>query len=310
MSSRWGRLAIALVLPAATACDRGTDGAGVRVRDVAAGASHDRIPDQTYVTVAGRDLRLDIYVPRAGQRPTPTVFYLHGGGWTQGSKEQALTDLLPFLSGGWSAISPDYRLAPADLAPAAVEDAVCALRWVAAHAGEYGFDLRRLVVAGYSAGGHLALLLGLLPDSASFGNTCPGVPTPRPAAVLNLAGITDVRELLEGTARREWAVTWIGVGLEREHLVTGVSPLTWVRPGVPPVLTVHGEADLVVPYAQALRLHRALDHAGVVNRLCTVQGGGHDLPGTLKAEHAMAAITALMTHHNASLDTVALRSAC
>jgi acetyl esterase/lipase len=175
---------------------------------------------------------------------------------------------------------------------------------------EYGFDLRRLVVAGYSAGGHLALMLALIPDSVSFGDRCPGVPTPHPAAVLNFAGITDVGELLSGPTRREWAVSWIGDRLDRQHIVSSVSPLTWVRAGVPPVVTVHGEADAVVPYEQALRLHLALDHAGVANRLCTVAGGSHDLLGSPQAEHAMVGMMALMSPGDASLDTTAWHAAC
>jgi acetyl esterase/lipase len=302
------RLTIALLLLGAAACDRAREGAGGPAARISTGASHTAILDRTYVTVAGRDLRLDLYVPRGERRPTPTLLYLHGGGWTQGTKDEA-ADLVP-ASAGWAVISPDYRLAPTDLAPAAVEDAVCALRWVAAHADERGLDLRRLVVAGYSAGGHLALMLALLPDSASFGDNCPGVTTPRPAAVLNLAGITDVGELLRGATRREWAVTWIGDRLDRQRIVSRVSPLTWVRAGVPPVVTVHGEADAVVPYEQALRLHLALDRAGVASSLCTIPEGSHDLLGSTQAVHAMVAMMALMSRGDVSLDTTALHAAC
>jgi dipeptidyl aminopeptidase/acylaminoacyl peptidase len=153
-------------------------------------------------------------------------------------------------------------------------------------------------------------LLALLPDSASFGDNCPDVPTPRPAAVLNFAGITDPGELLQGTTRREWAVAWIGDLIHHKDMVARISPITWVRAGVPPVVTVHGEADALVPYEQAVRLHLALDHAGVANRLCTIPGGSHDLLGSPQAEHAMVAMMALMSPGGVSLDTTALRTAC
>jgi acetyl esterase/lipase len=234
--------------------------------------------------VAGRELRLAVYVPRAGPRPVPTVLFLHGGGWTQGDKEQVRWNLLPYLAAGWAGVTPDYRLAPDDLAPAAVEDAECALRWVGAHASEYGFDQRRIIVAGYSAGGHLALMLGLLPDSSLFSGHCPEATRPRPAAVVSLAGITDVGELLSGAARRDFAVTWIGARPDRDSVATLLSPLAWVRSGGVPVITAHGDADSVVPYGQAVRLHQALDRAGVPNRLISLRGVGHWLGGRTEGQ--------------------------
>jgi acetyl esterase/lipase len=268
------------------------------------------IVDHPYVTVAGRDLLLDVYVPAAGRGPFPTILYLHGGAWRGGTKHEAVSQRLTSLLEGWAVVSPDYRLTPADPAPAAVEDAVCALRWVAAHAREFRFDLRRLVVAGYSAGGHLALLLGLLPDSLSFGDNCPAVETPRPTAVLNLAGITDVGALLEGTARRDWAVAWIDDPIARERLVSNVSPLTWVRAGVPPIVTIHGKADPVVPPDQALRLHRALKQSRVAQHLCLVPQQDHDLLGSAQVNQAMVIIGALVTRGDLPLDITSLHSAC
>jgi acetyl esterase/lipase len=288
------RIAVVLLLLTATACDRPRDHPSRRREPPDPSTSHERILDRTYLTLAGRDLRLDVYVPRARQGTVPTVLYLHGGGWIGGTKEQARPDLVPYLAAGWAVVNPDYRLAPGDLAPAAIEDAVCALRWLAAHAGEYGFDLRRVVVAGYSAGAHLALMLGLLPDSASFGVNCPGMPTPHAAAVVNVAGITDVRELLLGRTRRDWAVTWVGDRPDPEHLVASVSPLTWVRAGVPPIITVHGEADSVVPYGQAVRLHRALDRVGVANQLVTLRRNGHWALRGQEGRRAMAAVMAFL----------------
>jgi acetyl esterase/lipase len=284
------RIAVVLLLLTGTACDRPRGHAHGRRQPPDPSTSHEQILDRTYLTLAGRDLRLDVYVPRPREGTVPTVLYLHGGGWIRGTKEQARPDLVPYLAAGWAVVNSDYRLAPGDLAPAAVEDAVCALRWVAAHAGEYGFDLRRIVVAGYSAGAHLALMLGLLPDSASFGVNCLGMPTPRPAAVVSFAGITDVGALLDGPTRRDWAVTWVGDRPDPERVVASVSPLTWVRAGVAPVVTVHGEADSVVPYGQALRLHQALDRAGVPNRLITLRRTGHRIPENPEARRAMAAV--------------------
>jgi dipeptidyl aminopeptidase/acylaminoacyl peptidase len=95
------------------------------------------------------------------------------------------------------------------------------------------------------------------------------------AAIVNWYGISDVRELLDGPNRRAFAVMWHGSQPNREQIATQVSPLTYVRRGLPPVITIHGDADPTVPYTQALRLREALDSVGVANQLVTVPKGGH-----------------------------------
>jgi dipeptidyl aminopeptidase/acylaminoacyl peptidase len=101
-----------------------------------------------------------------------------------------------------------------------------------------------------------------------------------------LFGITDVADLLQGSNLRTYAVSWLGSAPGREELARRISPLTYVRPGVPPILTIHGDADKVVPYSQAVRLHQALTKAGVRNQLLTIPGAGH---GWLTAEQDVLA---------------------
>ena len=81
-------------------------------------------------------------------------------------------------------------------------------------------------------------------------------------AIVNWYGITDVREMLGGSNRRAYAVMWLGGQPTREQIATQVSPLTHVRPGLPPVLTIHGDADPTVSSTQATRLHDALPKGG------------------------------------------------
>lgn len=248
-----------------------------------AGACGDAAPrhvQRTYVRVNERDMQLDLYLPRGGDRPVPVILMFHGGGWIQGTPRQAREDLEPFLAAGWAGVTPAYRLAPADHAPAALEDAECALRWVGEHAGEFGLDRDRIVVAGYSAGGYLALMLGILPESTTLARHCSRSSRPRPALVVNLAGITDLAELLGDSTRRDWAVEWVGPGLGPESLPSAWSPLRNLHAGVVPVLTLQGDHDEVVPYSQSVRLHRALDRLGVTNRLVTLRGARHRLPVT------------------------------
>src|SRR4030095_7875113 len=88
-------------------------------------------------------------------------------------------------------------------------------------------------------------------------------------------GITDVRELVDGPNAKHYAMEWFGSLSSREELARQVSPINYVRAGVPPIITIHGELDDVAPYSQAVRLHAALDKAGVPNQLVTIKGRKH-----------------------------------
>lgn len=235
------------------------------------------VPNVVYVTASHYEAKLDVYVRRSASVPQPTVIFIHGGGWTGGTKEARAFAIQPYLAMGLDVVNVEYRLARVALAPAAVEDCRCALRWVIAHAKEYGIDPQKLVVAGDSAGGHLALTTAFLPASAGLDRQCPGGDDLKVAAVLNWYGISDVAELLDGPDRRSYAVAWLGSLTNRDEVARRVSPLTYVRPGLPPVLTIHGDADPTVPYSQALRLQKALTEAGVANELLTMPGGKHGL---------------------------------
>ena len=187
-----------------------------------------------------------------------------------------MPQFIPYLEMGWAVVNVEYRLAKVSLAPAAVEDCRCALRWVISKAKEYNFDTDKLVVTGHSAGGHLSLMTGMLPESAGLDRECPGNnENLKVAAIINWYGITDVADLLEGPNRQAYAVAWLGSMTNRVEVANRVSPLTYVRPGLPPILTIHGDADTIVPYSHAVRLHEALTKAGVTNQLITIPGGKH-----------------------------------
>src|SRR5271165_3946739 len=117
----------------------------------------------TYLTVDGHESQLDIYRRRGPGGPDPTLIYIHGGGWSSGHKEDGMMYTLAWLEMGWNVVNVEYRLGGVAAAPGAVEDCLCALRWIGAHAAQYGIDATRLVVMGDSSGGHLALMTGMLP---------------------------------------------------------------------------------------------------------------------------------------------------
>jgi acetyl esterase/lipase len=233
------------------------------------------VPNVTYLTASNWDAKLDLYVTRTPDKPLPTLIFIHGGGWTGGAKEGRDLAILPYLDMGMNVVNVEYRLARIAQAPAAVEDCRCALRWVIQHAKEYGVDVSRIVVSGDSAGGHLALTTGMLPASAGLDRECPGPDNLKVAAIVNWYGISDVNELLDGPNMKAYAVQWLGSASDREQIARRVSPLTYVRAGLPPVLTIHGDADPTVPYTQSVRLHKALSDAGVANELMTIPGGKH-----------------------------------
>jgi acetyl esterase/lipase len=233
-------------------------------------------PNLTYLTASNHELKLDIYKRRDTTGPQPTIIYMHGGFWAAGAKEGALMTLMPWFEMGWNVVNVEYRLARVALAPAAVEDCLCALRYVAAQAKTYDIDTSRIVVTGESAGGHLALSLGMIPDTLGLDRQCAGAtPLPKVAAVINWFGITDVNDVIDGPNRANAAMQWFGSMPNREEVARRVSPLTHVRAGLPPILTIHGDKDTTVPYPHAVMLHQALTKVGVTNQLLTIPGGRH-----------------------------------
>ncbi len=229
----------------------------------------------TYLKANNVELKLDVYAPQNAEEPVPTVIFFHGGGWIRGGKDGTILHLLPYLEKGWGVVTVQYRLANISPAPAAVEDCLCALRWVIRNADKYGFDVNKIVVSGGSAGGHLALTTGMLPASAGLDRQCPGNEELKVAAIVNWFGITDVGDLLEGKNQKSYAVQWMGSRTDRMEIAQRVSPLNYVRSDLPPIITIHGDADSLVPYSHAVRLHQALEQAEVPNELITIPGRGH-----------------------------------
>jgi len=257
------------------------------------------VPNITYLTASNYDAKLDLYVTRTPDKPLPTLIWIHGGGWTGGTKE-SYAGIPAYLAMGMNVVNVEYRLARVAQAPAAVEDCRCALRWVIQHAKEYGIDVNRLVVSGGSAGGHLALTTGMVPASAGLDRQCPGPDNLKVAAIVNWYGIADVNELLDGPNMKAYAVTWLGSATDRDQIAKRVSPLSYVRAGLPPVFTIHGDADPTVPYTQSVRLHKALSDAGVANELMTMPGGKHGFDCCTAAQRTNAYVKIrefLARHH-------------
>ena len=254
-------------------------------------------PDITYGVANNYTLKLDVWQRKDANKAVPTLIYYHGGGWVFGDRTGATLLVLPYLEMGWNVINVEYRMASVSLAPAAVEDCRCALRWAMRNAKQYNIDTDRIVLTGHSAGGHLSLITGMLPEGTGLDNNCDGTEKLKVAAIINWYGISDVGDLVQGRNQRNYAVMWMGSQPDPLTIAKRVSPLTYVRAGLPPILSIHGDADPVVPYDQSTRLHQALSAAGVPNELVTIKGGGHGQFTDAELENAYQKISTFLHSH-------------
>lgn len=214
--------------------------------------------------------------PSAEKRPGVVVF--HGGGWIHSDKESAMGAICrPYLEQGFVVCNIEYRQGnnwgrSPEPAPAAVVDCLKATKWFVDHADKYNMDTNRLVSTGASAGGHLCLMMGMVTPEAGFG------PTVKVAAIVNCYGPTDVNDLI--AKKIDYAVKWLPEQEGREELGRRLSPMTYVRTDLPPILTIQGSNDTTVPVIQNVRLTWALKNAGVDCELVLMPETGHG-PGRI-----------------------------
>jgi acetyl esterase/lipase len=224
--------------------------------------------------------RLDVMYP-AGAGPSgsmllPGVIMFHGGGWIEGDKQTMSSFYTRFLAHGFVVCSVEYRVADGSatgaIAPAAVEDALLAAKWFWDYLDYYHVDRARYVVTGASSGGHLAMMVGMATPDAKLGPTSPA--DYKIAAIVNGYGPPDVSDLLKrGTS---FAVQWLPASTpDRALLALRVSPLTYARANIPPLITVQGSNDNTVPVAQNQNLDQVLKAAGADAEIHLVQGAGH-----------------------------------
>lgn len=231
--------------------------------------------DVVYTKGDNWEQKLDYYLPPKSDQPAPVLINIHGGGWNHGTKESQ-TGFGSFFKLGFAVVNIEYRLVQAAPAPAAVEDARCALIYVIKNAKALNIDPEKIVIMGGSAGGHLALMAGLMGNDHRFDTHCAGVENIKVAAIIDKYGIADVGDWAYGpniTSRS--ATRWLGEKAKDEAFIKSVSPISYVNKNNPPVFIVHGDADPTVPYQQSVVLHQQLQAAGVKTEFMTVEGGKH-----------------------------------
>lgn len=212
---------------------------------------------------------MDLYLPPKEKGPSPVVINIHGGGWNKGNKESQ-TGFTSFFKQGYAVANIAYRLSQVATAPAAVEDTRCALIYLIKNAKQLNIDPDKIVIMGGSAGGHLALMGGLLGNDSRFDTNCKGVKDVKVAAIIDKYGITEVLAWNSKSATQ-----WLGDKAGNAEFAKSVSPIYYVKKNSPPVFIVHGDADPIVPYQQSVDLKKKLDEMGVKNKFITVEGGQH-----------------------------------
>ncbi|MBL8714670.1 MAG: alpha/beta hydrolase [Myxococcales bacterium] len=240
--------------------------------------------DVVYASPKGQPQHLDIARPKT-KGPHPLVVFVHGGGWTSGSRKLFRKEIRRLASIGYVAASIDYRLAnkPQNVFPAGIADVRCALKFLRSEAKTYRLDPAHVAVIGASAGGHLAAMIGAQADDATLDGPCPVQGDAHVQAVVSYYGIYDLRTPKKSfTGKMPLAVQeFLGVEAESAPaLGVKVSPLLHVSKAMPPTLLLHGVEDTIIPVAQARAMKTALGAAGVPSLLVEVDGkqGGHGFP--------------------------------
>lgn len=208
----------------------------------------------------------DVYTPR-GAGPFPGVLVVHGGGWARGSRYEMEHICKRLAEQGFVAVNIDYRLAPADIFPAQLQDVQQAMLWIQAQAKDQKIDVQRIGVWGYSAGAQLASLLGALsPGDPNF------VEGTRVQAVVSGGTPVDLRKGADSKLIRQYIGKPIA---ELPEPYRQASPIAFVSADDPPMFFYHGSIDWVVNEINAKRMREELDRVGVPAELYIVHGVGH-----------------------------------
>jgi len=237
--------------------------------------------DISFAHVEGQPLMLDLYLPTDREVRPPVIIWLHGGSWKWGNKEH--NPLRWTAMEGYASVTVNYRLSSQATFPAAIHDCKAVVRWLRANADEYGFDARRIVVAGGSAGGHLALLLAMTSDNAALEGSVGKhlEQSSKVQGVIDFFGPADLsvyqdragKDLTPAVTSFLGSPPWIDP--TNANLA---SPIAHLDAGDPPLLIFHGSDDTVVQIAQSERLHKASLEAGIESTFINVEGAGHDGP--------------------------------
>ena len=245
----------------------------------------------TYGQAGEEELKLDLARPD-GEGPYPAIVFIHGGGWAFGHRATYHKRIKEAAEKGYVAITVSYRLMKFDqenkeksqatpIFPAQVHDVKAAVRWLRANAKKYHVNPDKIGVTGQSAGGHLSLMVGLTDPSAGLeGNNGNEDFSSRVQAVVNEFGPTEMEECFHKSS-----VAWCfrlfmgGNPDEVPDTYQKASPISYVSKDDPPVLSLQGDIDKLVPVTQATLLDQKMEQAGANHELLILKNQGHGFKG-------------------------------
>lgn len=231
--------------------------------------------DVVYTKVMDWEGRADLYLSLNAVKPTPIIINIHGGGWKSGVKETQ-GGFSPYFKAGFAVANMEYRLSGQASAPAAIEDTRCMLLYIITNAKQLNIDPKKIVIMGGSAGGHLALMGGLLGNDRRFDTNCLGTENIKVAAIIDKYGIMDVWDWTYGPEHKSSSPKlWLGDKANDNEFIKSVSPISYLTKNSPPIFIIHGNVDPIVPYQQSVDLYKKLQELGVKSEFITVEGGGH-----------------------------------
>jgi acetyl esterase/lipase len=237
-------------------------------------------PDITYATIDGQPVMLDLAAPANTAAPLPCIVAIHGGGWTGGNRVDLDGATFEFAKHGYIAVTLEYRMAPAHLFPAAVQDVKAAVRYLRANADKLHIDANHIGAVGFSAGAHLAMMLGTMEKADGLDDAGDAQEqSSKVQAVVSFFGPTDLTAHYPDISK---AIVKNFMGGTLQHMPDAyhkASPITYVSSATAPMLLFQGTADILVPYEQAEFMATALDKAHVPGRVELLIGANHGWGG-------------------------------
>ena len=237
-----------------------------------------------FARIGEDELKLDLFLPAEARRPS-LVVWVHGGGWRSGSRDNV--PIAGLAQAGYAVASVDYRLSPVAAFPAQVHDIKAALRYLRANAERYGFDARRIAIAGASAGGHLAALVGTTSGHPGLEGAVGDHldQSSDVAAIVDYYGPTNFMTILPQSTPHGLGVRIPALQLllrgqpeDKPELAQLASPVFHVDAGDPPLLLVHGDQDPQAPINQSHELHGRYEELGLPVQFEVIHGGAHGGP--------------------------------
>lgn len=256
--------------------------------------------DVEYGTGGGEKLQMDLALPKGAPSPRPAIVFIHGGGWAAGDRKSNASAIEHVARDGYIGATVSYRFAPKYVWPAQIEDCKCAVRYLRANAKKLDLDPLRIGAIGFSAGGHLSMMLGTMdPADKLEGEGGNSDESSKVQAVVSYFGPTDF-SVEYPPASRNIVRKFIGGTLEEKRdEYKAASPVTYVNAGDAPMLLFQGTNDELVPHDQAFRMAEALTKAGVPGRVEILLGEKHGWRGP-EARRTTAAYLAFFESHLAN----------